>query len=53
MEARSRAQRRSDTLAQHSGELEYLRNTPHSIHACRESNELRGRHLMREGQWLE
>jgi Pyridoxamine 5'-phosphate oxidase len=31
----------------------YLRITPHSIQAWRESNELEGRQLMRKGEWLE
>jgi hypothetical protein len=31
----------------------YLRLTPHTVQAWRESNELKGRHLMREGQWLD
>ena len=37
------------TLAE---EYIYLRITPHSIQAWRESNELQGRQLMRGGEWL-
>jgi pyridoxamine 5'-phosphate oxidase-like protein len=33
-------------------EYVYLRLTPHAIQAWRESNELKGRHLMRAGEWL-
>jgi hypothetical protein len=35
------------------GEHVYLRLTPHSIQAWRESNELAGRRLMRDGEWLD
>jgi hypothetical protein len=35
------------------GEHVYLRLTPRSVQAWRESNELTGRRLMREGQWLD
>lgn len=31
----------------------YLRITPYEIQAWRESNELKGRHLMRRGEWLD
>jgi hypothetical protein len=31
----------------------YLRITPHTVLAWRESNELKGRRLMRDGQWLD
>ena len=31
----------------------YLRITPHSIQAWRESNELEGRRLMHKGEWLD
>ena len=31
----------------------YLRITPHEIQAWREANELKGRHLMRRGEWLD
>ena len=31
----------------------YLRITPREIQAWRESNELEGRHLMRQGEWLD
>jgi hypothetical protein len=34
-------------------EYVYLRITPDSIQAWRESNELKGRRLMRDGQWLD
>jgi hypothetical protein len=34
-------------------EYVYLRITPESIQGWREANELSGRHLMREGKWLE
>jgi hypothetical protein len=34
-------------------EYVYLRLTPHTVQAWRESNELEGRHLMRRGQWLD
>jgi hypothetical protein len=33
-------------------EYVYLRITPHEIQAWREANELAGRQLMREGEWL-
>jgi hypothetical protein len=38
------------TLAE---EYVYLRITPRSIQAWRESNELAGRQLMRDGEWLD
>jgi hypothetical protein len=31
----------------------YLRLTPHTVLAWREENELKGRRLMRDGQWLD
>lgn len=31
----------------------YLRITPYEIQAWREANELKGRHLMRRGKWLD
>jgi hypothetical protein len=31
----------------------YLRITPDSVQAWRESNELKGRRLMRDGEWLD
>jgi ethanolamine utilization microcompartment shell protein EutL len=34
-------------------EYVYLRITPDSIQAWRESNELKGRRLMRDGEWLD
>jgi hypothetical protein len=36
-----------------SSEYAYLRITPDSIQAWRESNELQGRRLMRDGEWLD
>jgi hypothetical protein len=36
-----------------AGEHVYLRLTPQSIQAWRESNELTGRRLMRDGEWLD
>jgi hypothetical protein len=53
--------RREDAHAEAAGfdprlepdEWVYLRITPHSVQAWRESNELRGRHLMRDGEWLD
>jgi hypothetical protein len=36
-----------------SPEYVYLRITPDSIQAWRESNELKGRRLMRDGEWLD
>lgn len=53
--------RREDAHAEATGfdarleaeEYVYLRIAPRSIQAWRESNELRGRHLMRDGEWLE
>ena len=38
------------TLAE---EYVYLRITPESVQAWREANELAGRHVMREGRWLD
>jgi hypothetical protein len=35
------------------GEHVYLRLTPQSVQAWRESNELTGRRLMRDGEWLD
>jgi hypothetical protein len=35
-----------------ASEYVYLRITPHTIQAWRESNELAGRDLMRDGHWL-
>lgn len=34
-------------------EYVYLRITPHAIQAWREANELEGRQLMRQGEWLD
>jgi hypothetical protein len=36
-----------------SDEYIYLRITPHEIQAWREADELRGRRLMRRGEWLD
>jgi hypothetical protein len=36
-----------------SDEYVYLRITPHEMQAWREANELKGRRLMRGGEWLE
>jgi hypothetical protein len=36
-----------------ASEYVYLRITPDSIQAWRESNELKGRRLMRDGEWLD